>query len=356
MLFKDFCRQRTLLTLHSLTSSSLAAVIKHFADYSEDQFDFHAYCLRKVTLRSYVDVLRFEDRLHGEDYYFEAVEGTVGIYLHLYDNPDLIKEDEEPDYSNMTAAERKKAKNIARKKKQAAEKKKETEQKNKEDAQNGNKNKKGGKQANANEEEEEDPNGEELLKKDALEESQRYAGIVTMFAPKRFETWILQYDVAIRRKKALMALRALCKARAIDADRSEYFDRVIDFATKVDSFKDLPVAVSTILTEEFPRLLDNKSIADFLKSAAAKIREEGQRACLSNRTVVAKAMFSTKSGSAKDAAALILDGGISGKGVTVALCKDAVKVLRSFGEEAKASTEQWVTQVKERFPLVKDLN
>lgn len=34
------------------------AVEKHFADFAEDQFDFHGYCVRKGTLRAYVDVLR----------------------------------------------------------------------------------------------------------------------------------------------------------------------------------------------------------------------------------------------------------------------------------------------------------
>lgn len=35
-----------------------AAVEKHFADFAEDQFDFHTYCIRKTTLRAYVDILR----------------------------------------------------------------------------------------------------------------------------------------------------------------------------------------------------------------------------------------------------------------------------------------------------------
>jgi hypothetical protein len=29
-------------------------VEKHFADMTDDQFDFHTYCLRKMTLRSYI--------------------------------------------------------------------------------------------------------------------------------------------------------------------------------------------------------------------------------------------------------------------------------------------------------------
>ncbi len=45
------------------------AVVKHFEDFVEDQFDFHTYCVRKMTLRAYVDMLRMEDRLHNNIFY-----------------------------------------------------------------------------------------------------------------------------------------------------------------------------------------------------------------------------------------------------------------------------------------------
>ena len=35
------------------------AVEKHYADIIEDQFDFHSYCLRKMALRSYVQMWKF---------------------------------------------------------------------------------------------------------------------------------------------------------------------------------------------------------------------------------------------------------------------------------------------------------
>ena len=336
--------------------SLAAAVVKHFADYSEDQFDFHAYCLRKVTLRAYVDVLRFEDKLYGEDYYFEAAEGIIGIYLHLYDNPDLVKEDEEPDYSTMTAAERKKAKNIARKKKKAAEKK-EAEQREKEAAaQNGDKNnKKSGAAKQGTDVPEDDPNGEELLKKDPLEESQKYASIITQFAPKRFKTWILQYDVAIRRKKYLLALQALFRAHEIESEHCDYISRLVDFATKMKEFGDLPDAVGTIIKEETPRLMENKSVDQYLCSAADTVRKGGTSASLATRTAIAKALVETKAGSVADASALILDGGISARGASVPACQEAAKVLKTFGDGASSSTEKWISQVKERYPLLQEI-
>ncbi len=48
------------------------AVVTHFNDFAEDQFDFHTYCIRKMTLRSYVELLRMEDRLYGHKYFFQV--------------------------------------------------------------------------------------------------------------------------------------------------------------------------------------------------------------------------------------------------------------------------------------------
>lgn len=39
------------------------SVEKHFDDFVDDQFDFHSYCLRRTTLRSYVACLRMTDTL-----------------------------------------------------------------------------------------------------------------------------------------------------------------------------------------------------------------------------------------------------------------------------------------------------
>lgn len=63
-------------------------VFKHFEDFQEDQFDFHTYCLRKMTLRAYVEMLRMEDELYHHIYYSKAAWGAVETYLLLLDQPD----------------------------------------------------------------------------------------------------------------------------------------------------------------------------------------------------------------------------------------------------------------------------
>ncbi|KAH9643798.1 hypothetical protein HF086_002296 [Spodoptera exigua] len=53
----------------------------------EDQFDFHSYCMRKMTLRSYVGLLRLEDVLRAHPFYFRAAKVAVEVYLRLDQHP-----------------------------------------------------------------------------------------------------------------------------------------------------------------------------------------------------------------------------------------------------------------------------
>ena len=67
------------------------AVDKHYEDFVEDQFDFHSYCLRKVTLRAYVDLVRMTDKLHGHHAFRRAAKGIITCYLKIHDDPSLSK-------------------------------------------------------------------------------------------------------------------------------------------------------------------------------------------------------------------------------------------------------------------------
>lgn len=322
-----------------------AAVVKHFEDFNEDQFDFHAYCLRKVTLRAYVNVLRYEDVIYGQDYFCRAASGMIGIYLHLADNPDK-EEEAEPDYSSMTAAERKRAKAIARKKKRktGADKKEEPAKK----GANGEKGKQGknGKPSFI----EEDAEGEELLKKDPLEEGKKFSSMLAIYAPKDLNTWIQRYDVAIRRGKALICLQALLKARAIDPDSSALFARILDFEKRRQDIKDLTPVVSKLLNEEAPSLVGNMSLNEYVKATVARIGENPTSSLLL-RVEVAKAMVECKVASVSEAAGFLTKVGLECKGVSVESCQTALSVLLGFGKDASAATTQWKTLVSTKFPL-----
>ncbi|KAF4525644.1 hypothetical protein B566_EDAN001244 [Ephemera danica] len=62
-------------------------VDRHFSEIIEDQFDFHTYCMRKMTLRSYVGLLRLEDVLRAHPFFFRAARCAMQVYLRLHDRP-----------------------------------------------------------------------------------------------------------------------------------------------------------------------------------------------------------------------------------------------------------------------------
>lgn len=334
--------------IHVLFLKLSAAVVKHFDDFNEDQFDFHAYCIRKVTLRAYTEVLKFEDNLWGEDYYFRAASGTIRIYLHLHDNPAITEQDKEPDYSKMTAAQRKKAKAIARKKRIQAEKK-EAEKLKAEaaNAENGEQ-KKNAKKSDIDI----DPDGEELMKKDPLEEGKKYSAILSKHCPKHFETWALQYDVSMRRKKWLLALQALLKMRDLDSDNAGFFSRLVDFGLKIADFGEMPEAVKNVITEETKKLLNEKSVTEYIADAADKATAN-KTTGLSLRVAIAEALTKTNPSSIDKATSIIVDGGIDSKDVNVNSCRVALKALKDFGS---ASTQQWISAVLSRFPKISNFD
>lgn len=128
----------------------------HFNDIAEDQFDFHSYCFRKSTLRTYTLFLKMEDELYSHKFYRRAAKLALQIYLRLLDAPvEEEAEKKEENLENLSAAERKRLKH---KQKREAEKKEKQETGGKPDKDKGGKKK------------DEDPQGAKLLERARMEE------------------------------------------------------------------------------------------------------------------------------------------------------------------------------------------
>ena len=69
--------------------------MKTFSDLSDDQFDFHTYSLRKMTLRSYTNILSMSDKVRSHPFYREAAFLALETYIHLYDKPKTSRLEEE---------------------------------------------------------------------------------------------------------------------------------------------------------------------------------------------------------------------------------------------------------------------
>ncbi|XP_002131267.2 N-alpha-acetyltransferase 15, NatA auxiliary subunit-like [Ciona intestinalis] len=229
-------------------------VDKHFTEIIEDQFDFHQYCMRKMTLRSYVKMLKLEDSLRSHRFYFQAAKTAIKVYIHLHDEPyqpgDRIQDEKE---SSMSNAELKKLRNKQRRqerKKAAAEERKKNEQhdksgKKKQQVKN-NKT-----EDDAEVKKEEEFAAEKLVSVcNPLEQAQKFLAPLELYCSSKFETHYLAFQIAERRGTLLVMLRALLRAQKVakESDMPNLHACRVRFAKKVRDAKDLPTAASEVIS------------------------------------------------------------------------------------------------------------
>jgi peptide alpha-N-acetyltransferase len=346
------------------------AVEKHFDDFADDQFDFHTYCIRKMTLRAYYNILRLEDHIWGHKYYQRAAEGAIKCYLHLVDHPPP-RDDEEPDFSQMTAAQKKNAKAAIRKKKNKEEaQKKEIEEAKKkaaedeakriaeEDAED-EKDEKEGKEKKKRPpripvEVDEDPEGMELMKKDAATELMKFCDSLKLHAPNDVNSWVLNYTVCAKLGKWMLALQALSEGMSCSGceDSPKLFMSVIDFSSKfaantITFENENDETVQGDAAELAGKVLGGLSADDyFLKVKTAKGDESLEWKCAIAR---AGAILSgAEQGAA--AAKAIVDAGLEGlRGAhKIPACVDAATCIKELGGEELEG--QWKAKCKARYP------
>lgn len=188
---------------------------KIYTEIWDDQLDFHSYCTRKFTLRSYVQMVRFEDRLHAHPAYFTAATTAVEILLKLHDTPALYKPNANGAADGpLTDEQRKEAKKQRKQEIKAAE---EATKKAKNTP---------AKQDKKTDDEEtiplpkdDDPDGLEAFRTvDPLPDAKRFLAVLEKHAPKRIETWLLSFEVALRERNWLLATKAVAQAHSLDPD------------------------------------------------------------------------------------------------------------------------------------------
>ncbi|EDV46699.1 N-alpha-acetyltransferase 16, NatA auxiliary subunit [Drosophila erecta] len=250
-------------------------VERHFAEIVEDQFDFHTYCMRKMTLRAYVGLLRLEDVLRQHPFYFKAAKCAIEVYIRLYDKP--LKSEttiEEIDIENLPPSELKKLRSKQRKAKKKAELesaqaaqaqvKREQHQKSKQPA---------------NQETDPDaPQLDELVAEklertdDPLEKAIDFLKPLQHLAKERIETHLLAFEVYYRKNKLLLMLQCIRRARAVDPAHPEVHSCIIRFvksltsAAKEEPFNEhvqqvLDKATKELIGSKTPQQLNDEFIA-----------------------------------------------------------------------------------------------
>ncbi|CAG8463054.1 5199_t:CDS:10 [Diversispora eburnea] len=199
--------------------------------------------IEKVTLRAYLSMLRLEDQLRSHPYYVRSATIAIKIYLKLYDNPKTAALDnDDQDYANMTEAERKKAKSKA--KKAALKKQKEDDEKKEKS--------KDDQKKRIEKPLDDDPEGEKLLKTDdPLGEAFKFLMPLQELSSKRIETHLLGFEIYLRKKKYLLALRALLQAYKIDKENATLHKDIIRFKLEVSSnISKIHSTTIQVITEE----------------------------------------------------------------------------------------------------------
>ncbi|KAM3699872.1 hypothetical protein ACJW30_05G058200 [Castanea mollissima] len=239
------------------------SVEKHYADITEDQFDFHSYCLRKMTLRTYVEMLRFQDRLHSHAYFHKAAAGAIRCYIKLYDTPSKSTADEDDEMSKLPPSQKKKMRQKQRKAEARA--KKEAEEKH-EESSVGAASKSGKRHVKPVDP---DPNGEKLLQvEDPLLEATKYLKLLQKNSPNSLETHLLSFELYMRKQRILLAFQALKQLLRLDAEHPDSHRSLIKFFHKVGSMAapvtDTEKLIWSVLEAERPTIsqLHEKSLIE----------------------------------------------------------------------------------------------
>lgn len=255
----------------------LGQVEKTFQEFWDDQLDFHSYCMRKMTLRAYVDLVRFEDRLRSHPVYVRAAKKAIEVYTLLFDAPstpanvEVEKEEEEdPALAGLSEADKKKAlkkqrqaeaKRAARAEAEAAEKQKRKE----EAAANGESIDDDGPRSDP------DPKGLELFKtvqEKPLEEARRWLRFLQANAPKRKETWEGAFEVAVRERNWLLATRALVQLYKLDEGHAGVVDMVVRLKTRLPDLSAAPAPVGSVISIALNSIIPaDKPIATYYTEA-----------------------------------------------------------------------------------------
>lgn len=291
------------------------AVDRHFADMVEDQFDFHSYCLRKVTLRAYVSLLRFEDRIRSHPYYARAACGMVQCLLRLSELSErerILISGEHSDiagFADMTDAERKKA--VSKRKKQLHRKRqgqhgsgKPAKGSGKPAANGGDKRIAGSTEASgrasgsgsSNENKpksntgwmETDPTGvdrlRELFKREKekdpiLHEATKLMTDMQMFLAEHMQTQVLAFKLAVRKGKHLQALRAVKRAQRIDKEHPDALLLSIMLATKMgdEEWRHGLSDVEKRVYEAEGQVLGGKTVSEYIENYEQQNAEFAER-------------------------------------------------------------------------------
>ncbi|GAB6026014.1 N-alpha-acetyltransferase 15, NatA auxiliary subunit [Chamberlinius hualienensis] len=244
---------------------------RHFTEIIEDQFDFHTYCMRRMTLRSYIGLLRLEDVLRNHPFYFKAAKCAIEVYLTIHDKP--LRDDEalrEQNTENMDPSELKKLRNKQRKARKKAELEKERQNAAAEKREQHNKSRQ------QQDGEQDGPKEEELIPEklakvpDPLNNAVKFLKPLQTLAAARIETHLMAFEIYVRKGKLLLMLQSVKRAFALAPDHPGVHAVLVRFYLEVKKAKQLPEAMKTVLDIEMEKVYQKKDVREINQEFLAK--------------------------------------------------------------------------------------
>ncbi|KAK4507711.1 hypothetical protein PRZ48_001446 [Zasmidium cellare] len=326
---------------YSLALKRFRAVYDIFEVWYEDQFDFHSFSLRKGMIRAYMDMIRWEDRLREHPFFTRAALSAIKVYLLLHDKPDVVKGGPANGAGGDSAAEKKKAAKKAKKEAEKAEAERKAAAAKKAQP-------KAVDDDGATKKEDPDPQGLELLKTEKpLEEAMKYLSPLLELSPKNIDGQIAGFEVYIRRKKYLPALKCLLAAYGINPDHPKCHELGGRFKLAIDNLPEpLPKQTQDVIQELYLSRLSPKSLEEcneeYLESH--KTSAPHIQSVVKFRHVLKPGAEDTKSKGVKDLLATL-----ELPSTSLADAQEGVQVLEEIqaGAEAKQS---YVEKAHKRFP------
>ncbi|EGD73672.1 hypothetical protein PTSG_05385 [Salpingoeca rosetta] len=249
----------------------LHAVKSFYKQLVDDQFDFHSYCLRKVNLRAYTRLLKYEDEAYFHKRYVQTAAYACSVYAELHNNPfGSAKEREEQErLAKMSESERKKYLSKQRKaaKKGAGKGANHHNARGKKGAQQDNKNKDKEQKGKKSKTPQWNPN-ELVQTSKALDDALVFLQPLLNFPAVEGMESLLEpaVDVLVRRKRPLLVIKALRTMTTTDVPRHVLIASTLKLMRFISTNADaINPTVREIIDEELPQLVENKSEQDLRK-------------------------------------------------------------------------------------------
>uniref|UniRef100_A0A3B4T5B3 N-alpha-acetyltransferase 15, NatA auxiliary subunit a n=1 Tax=Seriola dumerili TaxID=41447 RepID=A0A3B4T5B3_SERDU len=298
---------------------------RHFVEITDDQFDFHTYCMRKMTLRSYVDLLKLEDVLRQHPFYYKAARTAIQIYLALHDKP--LTDDNKESHTDTAG----------------------------ESPGRGGEVPDPSEEPGAQQDRDSSPGLRDLLQERSDRSCQQYnfahshisssAGREVIFSALIKLTSYL--FLLVHPEKYLLMLQSIKRAVTIEPSNPWLHQCLVRFFKGVSDGADLAEAVRTVLKQEISRLFGESNPQSFNKSYLSQHSNS-----IPHRLAAAKMMVYLEPSSDKMACeiATALDESLSGRSIQI--CSEVLEALRDgqLGEGQQKATEAYRAACHKIYP------